>query len=65
MAKEGKDVEGDVTWWPAVDGERQAIRVDSRSTGGAYTVIESVAQPARRTEMFIGQRRNILGPLVV
>jgi len=45
MARKGDDVKDDVTWWPAVDGERQAIRVDSQSTGGAYSVIESVAQP--------------------
>jgi mannose-6-phosphate isomerase-like protein (cupin superfamily) len=35
----------DVAWMPAADGERQAIRVDSRATDGAYAVIESVAQP--------------------
>ena len=31
----------DVTWLPAANGERQAIRVDSRTTDGAYAVIES------------------------
>ncbi|WP_077088827.1 cupin domain-containing protein [Mycobacterium rhizamassiliense] len=33
------------TWLAAAPGERQAIRVDSHCTGGAYAVIESVAQP--------------------
>jgi len=33
----------DVTWLPAADGERQAIRVDSRTTDGAYAVIESAS----------------------
>lgn len=32
-------------WLDAAEGERQAIRVDSRSTGGAYAIIESVASP--------------------
>ena len=35
---------GDI-WLRAADGERQAIRVDSRVTGGAYAVVESVAEP--------------------
>jgi mannose-6-phosphate isomerase-like protein (cupin superfamily) len=34
----------DNTWLPAAHGERQAIRVDSRMTDGAYAVIESVAE---------------------
>lgn len=34
-----------ITWLAAAPGERQAIRVDSRTTGGAYAVIESVAEP--------------------
>ena len=33
------------TWLSAAPGERQAIRVDSRTTGGAYAIIESVAEP--------------------
>jgi mannose-6-phosphate isomerase-like protein (cupin superfamily) len=33
------------TWLDAAEGERQAIRVDSRTTGGAYAIIESVAAP--------------------
>jgi quercetin dioxygenase-like cupin family protein len=33
------------TWFKGADGERQAIRVDSRDTDGAYAVIESVAAP--------------------
>ncbi|GBG37408.1 cupin domain-containing protein [Mycobacterium montefiorense] len=33
------------TWLAAAQGERQAIRVDSRTTGGAYAIIESAAQP--------------------
>jgi quercetin dioxygenase-like cupin family protein len=33
------------TWLAAAPGERQAIRVDSRTTGGAYAIIESVAEP--------------------
>ena len=45
MEVHSSEVEDDVTWWPAADGERQAIRVDSRLTGGAYSVIESVARP--------------------
>jgi mannose-6-phosphate isomerase-like protein (cupin superfamily) len=32
-------------WFNGADGERQAIRVDSRDTHGAYSVIESVAEP--------------------
>src|SRR5258705_8972514 len=32
-------------WFKGADGERQAIRVDSRDTDGAYAVIESVATP--------------------
>jgi quercetin dioxygenase-like cupin family protein len=35
---------GDV-WFKGAAGERQAIRVDSRDTGGVYSVIESVAEP--------------------
>jgi mannose-6-phosphate isomerase-like protein (cupin superfamily) len=34
----------DNTWLAAAHGERQAIRVDSRTTDGAYAVIESVAE---------------------
>ena len=30
-------------WWNAAEGERQAVRVDSRATDGAYAVVESVA----------------------
>jgi len=33
------------TWLAGAEGERQAIRVDSRSTGGAYAIIESAAEP--------------------
>lgn len=43
MAYDDHPAETDVTWWPAAHGERQAIRVDSRRTAGAYAVIESVA----------------------
>ena len=32
-------------WLKGADGERQAVRVDSRVTGGAYSVIESRAEP--------------------
>ena len=35
----------DSIWLKAADGERQAVRVDSRVTGGAYSVIESLAEP--------------------
>jgi mannose-6-phosphate isomerase-like protein (cupin superfamily) len=35
----------DDIWLDAAEGERQAIRVDSRTTGGAYAVIESVSEP--------------------
>jgi hypothetical protein len=38
-------VGGGNVWFKAADGERQAIRVDSRDTQGAYAVIESVAEP--------------------
>jgi len=38
-------VGGDNVWFKGADGERQAIRVDSRDTHGAYAVIESVAEP--------------------
>ena len=38
MAFERDQVEDGVTWWPAAHGERQAIRVDSRATAGAYRV---------------------------
>jgi mannose-6-phosphate isomerase-like protein (cupin superfamily) len=33
------------TWFAAAPGERQAIRVDSRVSDGAYAIIESVAEP--------------------
>jgi mannose-6-phosphate isomerase-like protein (cupin superfamily) len=36
---------GGNVWFNGADGERQAIRVDSRDTHGAYSVIESVAEP--------------------
>jgi len=36
---------GSNVWFKAADGERQAIRVDSRDTHAAYAVIESVAEP--------------------
>jgi len=36
---------GGEVWFEGADGEHQAIRVDSRDTGGAYSVIESVAEP--------------------
>ena len=40
------DTSPDVTvWFKGADGERQAIRVDSRDTHGTYAVIESVATP--------------------
>ncbi len=45
MAHESDRLDQDVTWLSAADGERQAIRVDSRTTGGAYAVVESVAEP--------------------
>ena len=32
-------------WLDVAAGERQLIRVDSRRTGGAYSVIESAAEP--------------------
>jgi quercetin dioxygenase-like cupin family protein len=35
----------DGVWFEGADGERQAIRVDSRDADGAYSVIESVAEP--------------------
>jgi hypothetical protein len=38
-------VGGGNVWFNGADGERQAIRVDSRDTHGAYSVIESVAEP--------------------
>ena len=38
-------VGGGNVWFKGADGERQAIRVDSRDTRGAYSVIESVAEP--------------------
>jgi hypothetical protein len=38
----------DSIWLKGADGERQAVRVDSRVTGGAYSVIESLAEPAVR-----------------
>jgi mannose-6-phosphate isomerase-like protein (cupin superfamily) len=37
--------EGGNVWFKGADGERQAIRVDSRDTHGMYSVIESVASP--------------------
>jgi mannose-6-phosphate isomerase-like protein (cupin superfamily) len=43
-ADEPISVDG-VTWFGAAPGERQAVRVDGRTTGGTYSVIESVAQP--------------------
>jgi len=36
---------GGNVWFKGADGERQAIRVDSRDTHGMYSVIESVARP--------------------
>jgi hypothetical protein len=38
-------VGGDNVWFNGADGERQAIRVDSRDTQAAYSMIESVAEP--------------------
>ena len=38
-------VGSDNIWLKGADGERQAVRVDSRVTGGAYSVIESLAEP--------------------
>jgi quercetin dioxygenase-like cupin family protein len=38
-------VGGGLVWLNGADGERQAIRVDSRDTHGAYSVIESIAEP--------------------
>jgi quercetin dioxygenase-like cupin family protein len=35
----------DPVWFAAAEGERQAIRIDSRTTGGTYAVIESIAEP--------------------
>jgi quercetin dioxygenase-like cupin family protein len=40
----GEQGRGDV-WFAGAPGERQAVRVDSRVTDGAYAVIESVAEP--------------------
>ena len=39
-----KPVGSDRIWLQGADGERQAVRVDSRVTGGAYSVIESLAE---------------------
>jgi hypothetical protein len=36
---------GGNVWFKGADGERQAIRVDSRDTHRMYSVIESVARP--------------------
>jgi quercetin dioxygenase-like cupin family protein len=33
------------TWLAGAPGERQVIRVDSRTTGGAYAMVESAAEP--------------------
>ena len=38
-------VGGGNVWFKGADGERQAIRVGSRDTHGAYSVIESAAEP--------------------
>jgi mannose-6-phosphate isomerase-like protein (cupin superfamily) len=38
-------VGGGNVWFKGADGERQAVRVDSRDTHGTYSVIESVAGP--------------------
>jgi mannose-6-phosphate isomerase-like protein (cupin superfamily) len=34
-------------WFNGAEGERQAIRVDSRDTQGTYSVVETVAAPGR------------------
>ncbi len=45
MAHEGDWADDGVVWLSAADGELQAVRVDSRTTQGAYAVIESVVEP--------------------
>jgi mannose-6-phosphate isomerase-like protein (cupin superfamily) len=40
-----KPVGSETIWLKGADGERQAVRVDSRVAGGAYSVIESLAEP--------------------
>ncbi|OBG19283.1 cupin domain-containing protein [Mycobacterium sp. 852002-51057_SCH5723018] len=44
MPTAGERGHGD-TWFAAAPGERQAVRVDSRVTDGAYAIIESAAEP--------------------
>ncbi len=44
-AERTSSVGGGNVWFKGADGERQAIRVDSRDTHGTYSVIESVATP--------------------
>ena len=41
------------TWLAAAPGERQAIRVDSRVTRGAFAVVESVAEPGCAVPMHL------------
>ena len=43
--EEPNPVGSEDVWLKGADGERQAVRVDSRATGGAYSVIESLAEP--------------------
>ena len=45
-------------WLNGADGERQAIRVDSRDTDGAYSVIESVAEPGCAVPMHLHRNED-------
>jgi mannose-6-phosphate isomerase-like protein (cupin superfamily) len=48
---------GDI-WLNGADGERQAIRVDSHDTDGAYSVIESVAEPGCAVPMHLHRNED-------
>jgi mannose-6-phosphate isomerase-like protein (cupin superfamily) len=45
-------------WLNGADGKRQAIRVDSHDTDGAYSVIESVAEPGCAVPMHLNRNED-------
>lgn len=56
------DVRNEVVWWKGVDGELQAVRIDSRLTQGAYAVVEAAHQPncAAPTHLHRHEEEHIL-----
>ena len=50
---------GDLSWLAGVDGERIAIHLDASQTGGAYAMMEAVAQPGAAAPMHYHREEEV------